>query len=459
MKIFIFGTGEYYRKYLKWAKKFEILGLIDNNPENQGSDVDGFKVFSPDILEFSEFDRVYILSTYVNEIREQLLSTGIPEEKIFYYFQLEASEMDNYVKKYYPEAYSGPDRIYTKKIILISHDLSVTGAQNCLLQASKLLVQNGYQVIVGSPYDGDLRKDFSEAGATVIIDERLRLSTIKDIEWIRDCNIILINTVQLYYLLLERLSDISIIWWIHEPEILYKSVVPDILCKIDQKNLRIYTVSKVAEKALKKNWNGIRTANLLYGIPDHMNLLRKRNSRPNEKMRFVTTGAISELKGHDILLQAISLLSEEEKKRAEFLLIGGTDTKFGGEIMDRLHEMNLPVFVQGEKRNQDVLDILDVSDVLICPSRVETMSVAVTEGLMKELPVIVSNTCGIAEYIEDGKNGLIFQSENAVELKEKIAYCMEKRKYLGKMAKAGRETYIKNFSLDAFEERLMEILQ
>ena len=37
MKILIFGTGDYYERYKKWLVQEELLALIDNSQQKQGS--------------------------------------------------------------------------------------------------------------------------------------------------------------------------------------------------------------------------------------------------------------------------------------------------------------------------------------------------------------------------------------------------------------------------------------
>ena len=41
MKILIFGTGDYYERYKKWLVQEELLALIDNSQQKQGTEIDG----------------------------------------------------------------------------------------------------------------------------------------------------------------------------------------------------------------------------------------------------------------------------------------------------------------------------------------------------------------------------------------------------------------------------------
>lgn len=458
MKIFIFGTGDYYRKYYKWTASHEIIALVDNNPLFWGKMLDGHKIIAPKELEAYEYDRIYILSTFINEIRDQLYSLGVSEQKIFYFFQLEQGNLTSEMRVYDPEGYRLGYSASIKKIVMISHDLSITGAQNCLLQAAKLLIRNRYEITVASPYDGDLKNEFLKVGAKVIVDERLRLGTVNEISWIGDYDILFVNTVQLYYLLLKRPFKIPVVWWIHEPEVLYKSVDSYMISKIKKENLMIYAVSEVAKKALEKVWRDVPVGDLIYGIPDSRNLDLKKEKFSRTKLRFITVGSVSKLKGHDILVQAVNLLTEEEKESAEFWLVGKADSKFSMEIDKKIEEFGLPIFIKGEMENQRLLGLLEETNVLICASRVEAMPMAVAEGMMKGVTVIVSDAAGIVRFMNDGENGLIFQAENPESLKEKISYCIKHKDVLMKIAESGRNTYLEKFSIKSFEKRLIALI-
>lgn len=93
-------------------------------------------------------------------------------------------------------------------------------------------------------------------------------------------------------------------------------------------------------------------------------------------------------------------------------------------------------------------------DVVVCPSREETASIVVTEGMMYGKVCIVSEVAGMAAYIEDGENGIICESENHVNLCDKMKWVIKNRKNLQTMGKRARETYEKYFSMESFGERL-----
>ena len=81
---------------------------------------------------------------------------------------------------------------------------------------------------------------------------------------------------------------------------------------------------------------------------------------------------------------------------------------------------------------QCINDVLRKADVMLCPSREDPMPTVCAEAMMHSVPCILSDATGTAAYVEDGISGLVFQSENAQELSEKMKWCMSHRKQVRK---------------------------
>ena len=46
-KYVLFGTGDYYKRYIHWFKKEDVVALMDNDRQKQGQKLDGYPVISP----------------------------------------------------------------------------------------------------------------------------------------------------------------------------------------------------------------------------------------------------------------------------------------------------------------------------------------------------------------------------------------------------------------------------
>lgn len=81
-KVWIFGTGSYYRNRKSETQKYEILGFLDNDSKKWGKHIDEKMIVNPKEIIDSEYDKVIIASTYHGDIINQLFSMGVPMNKI-----------------------------------------------------------------------------------------------------------------------------------------------------------------------------------------------------------------------------------------------------------------------------------------------------------------------------------------------------------------------------------------
>lgn len=449
MKSIIFGAGKYLSFYWEYLKNLNIVALVDNDENKQGKDIYGHTISPPDILNNIIYDRIYICSIHCNEIRKQLLQMGINDDKIYFYFDL-CQNKDDYI--FLPNSRHGKG----KKIALISHEFSTTGAANCLLSVAKYLQIDGYHVIIGSPYDGAIRKDFQNIGAEIYIDKRLRMGNLSTIEWVEQCDFIFVNTILLYYLLRGIKKEIPIIWWLHEPISLYKSVVLKVFNEINYKNINIYSVSAIADLGIKKLVKNIKINRLLFGVEDDGNI--NWNTKKDEKrLSFIIIGSVSKLKGHDIFVKALSIMDRKYIRRIKVVFIGNDTSIYACKLKDDIKKYKLPIEFKGCLSHNQTLSNINKSDVLICASREETMSVVVAEAMMLGKCSIVSSNAGVAEFITDKENGYIFESGNAYVLADKIKYLLNNQEDMCNVCKNSRKTYEKIFSMEKYYKSLDSI--
>ena len=95
-------------------------------------------------------------------------------------------------------------------------------------------------------------------------------------------------------------------------------------------------------------------------------------------------------------------------------------------------------------------------DVVVCSSRSENLCMAVLEGAQQSIVPIISTAAAVSDYFKDGWDGIIFQSENEVELTEKIRWCLRNSDKLPEMGQRARKVYNTNFSEAIFEYNLLQ---
>lgn len=457
-RILIFGTGDYYQRYCKWLNHYQIIALIDNDSHKQGTLLDGYPVMSPQSAICLKYEFIVILSIHDKEMREQLVSLGVNPKQIYnqndlYLFQrdLDVKPVRIYKKKYV-ELHDSRDVDYNAagKIVIFSNDLYINGASMAVVNVASVLAAT-YDVIVATSEDGYCRQILNDRCIDVIIDENISVLSMEQIEWLSGARLIICNTIHFYRFLAKRCGDIPTIWWLHEPAFFYEGLDIDILKNISQDNMIILAVSEVAKRACLR-YNPKITINI---FPVYVDDVEQVNRKLRGKFTFATIGYVRPWKGQDLFIEAIQEI-QDFYDDVEFLIIGDNSSCFAQKL--KVAE-NSKVHFLGEMSPEKLNDMYKNIDVVVCPSRIESLSIVVIEAMIRDIPSIVSSSAGVAEYITDGLDGWIFTSENVDELKDKMIYAIENRNKVSEVGGRSREIYEKFFSKKVFSDRLLKIVK
>lgn len=462
MRYLIFGTGDYYQRYKKWFDTEEVVALLDNASDKQDTCIDGIRVLSPEQGVRLAYDAVVILSFYVKAMKRQLMDLGVPENKIYHFYDLHeliGGKMDGQAAEYKkPVQYYGWSENIEKSaaILLLSHDLTMGGPALALYHMAQVLRKQGREVVMASMLDGPLREVLTAEGIPVIVDVNLQVETMRGAAWTWDFSLVVCNTINFHVFLSERNVDIPVIWWLHDSSFFYDGVNPKRLCGISRKNLKICAVSPVARCAVMKFLKDIPIEDLLYGVTDEIGGIQDKNY-VDDKVCFVTIGYIEFRKGQDILAQVICDLPENIRRKASFYIVGQDASQMAKQIKEMVNDIP-EVYITGVLGREKIHAILEEADVLVCPSREDPMPTVAAEAMMHGVPCILSDVTGTAEYIQDGVDGIVFCSEDVKQLAEKIIWCVENRQKIADMRISARKVYEEIFSMKAFEKNLLQIM-
>ncbi|MBO0694595.1 MAG: glycosyltransferase, partial [Verrucomicrobia bacterium] len=236
-----------------------------------------------------------------------------------------------------------------RNLLLISHDLSLSGAPIIMSHLAKWCREHGTFVVVMSPEDGPLRDAFVHADIPVIIDSLLasgyeaftkfgRGLSVKSHKsfsrFARAFDCVIASTIFAAPLIRDaRTEGIPHIWWIHEglagDQYLRKySALPVVLGVADQ----IITPDKCSRRVYQPfARHPIRV--IAYGIPDIARGHASQRERPAGPLRFLLLGTIERRKGQSTLLEALRHLPLDVLDRSEFLIVGRPhDAKVVAEV-------------------------------------------------------------------------------------------------------------------------------
>ena len=132
---------------------------------------------------------------------------------------------------------------------------------------------------------------------------------------------------------------------------------------------------------------------------------------------ILAVGYFSRLKGFDLLIEAVAKL----RSKLPNIKLHVVGSGYEG-YLNLLKEKGIENFVvfHGMVDHSKVCSYLKSADIFIMPSRHEGFPITLLEAMSSGIPVIASNIGSLKEIISDGKDGILFQTENTEELANSI---------------------------------------
>lgn len=448
MRVIIFGTGKLYEKNKQKLSQMDIVAFLDNDIEKRGKCIDGKVIDLPQNIFNYEYEYVLLISIHYKEMRRQLEQLGVSAELIIdredkgYWANLRKIEKYDLIE----------NRASESKVLLVTHDFSLTGAPIMLYYASKILKDNGYDVTVYSKADGKLKYDYLKIGISVEIFEDYNFTENEIYQYFSKYQMILVNTVTLFELVDKmRWVNSPVIWWLHEEDNVYEEYQIKILPEYSR--LYIYGVSNRAVNAYKKYSGKSRIEEFTYGIPFEVSRQGKKDNHFENKVVFAIIGCVSERKGHDVLVASVEKNWGRWNPVAEFWIIGIITDKQREEL-----EVTGKFKIFGCVDHRTLVHMYSQIDVVVCPSRNDPMPVILAEGMMNKKVCIASDMTGTAEKIIPYENGLICRAGDVDSLSDQIDWILYNRDKLEGIGERAYDIYKKNFSYEKFQNELLGII-
>jgi glycosyltransferase involved in cell wall biosynthesis len=154
---------------------------------------------------------------------------------------------------------------------------------------------------------------------------------------------------------------------------------------------------------------------------------RPRAARAATSCELIYVGQLVERKGLDLLLQAMAAVRYEGDELS-LAIVGDGERR--GSLQDQAAALGLTerVHFEGVIPSSQVLDRIAQADMLALPSRWDGWGLVVNESLMVGVPVLVSDRCGAADLVRDGRNGYVFRSGEVLDLENKLRTHLSHRK-------------------------------
>jgi glycosyltransferase involved in cell wall biosynthesis len=213
--------------------------------------------------------------------------------------------------------------------------------------------------------------------------------------------------------------------------------------------------SKKFEQNIIKDYRKISIVN--YNGIEILRCLNNKNYR-NEKYFLIDSyGTLRKLKGHDILIKAIyKLLLTNPNLNIKVRIFGDGEEKYNLNKLIKYYNLENIVFLKDYV--PEIIPYLKECDLVVHPSRIESLPYTILEAMNLCKPVIASKIGGVPEVIIDNYNGFLFEKENEDDLANKIRFILQS-KNLQYIIYNAKNTIIKKFNKTRMIKNLQKIYQ
>ncbi len=344
-------------------------------------------------------------------------------------------------------------------LLLVSHDLSLSGAPMMLFHAAAWCKRQGVFVTVMAPEDGPLRAKFEAEGIPLIVDPLVEAEHESFAAFARHFDCVVANTIRTSAVV-RSLKDenVPVVWWLHEPgsvgehylreESKLRAAMPiaDLLLAPSEQTAAVYRPFTESPVKCLRN-----------AIPDIGEKIS--NAAGSSPLRFLLLASVEPRKGQDIFVAALAQLPKEIQKAARFEIAGRIlDPDFWPTI-DPIAQRVENLSVTGALSHAEAIAKLSAADVIVSPSRDEAMpTVTILEAMSLGKAILTTNVGGAAEVFTEGENALLIRPEASDELATTIRRLIENPALVQKLGCQARQTYEENFTIERFGAEFAELI-
>lgn len=336
------------------------------------------------------------------------------------------------------------------KILIISHELSRTGAPFTLLNLVKVVRQN-FNI---SPYilslkDGPLRYEFEKDNCIVLPNCFEQLDDNDFVTLLNKFDVIWVNS-----LCTSRFSAISnstkyTIWWTHDA---YWPIEYQHISRFVSKVKKVLVVSPLNKENLDKICNrNVQCTLFPYGLKEETFPLKEKKDYYD--LEIGVFGSISKTKGSDTLISYINSISPELSKRIHFTFVGGVSN----ELQKLVSNCKGATFIKTVPFDE-LLQFYSNVDAVFIPSIYDSMPIVASHAFMAKKVCICSNRTGTSRLISNYIDGIVVDAYDTNTWTETFNFLLNNKDKMKEIGNSGYNIYEKYFSLKSFEKNVVQVL-
>lgn len=190
------------------------------------------------------------------------------------------------------------------------------------------------------------------------------------------------------------------------------------------------------------------------------NLLANRYRKTHDHIKLLWAGRFIDWKHPEL---AIAVASHLKERGVDFRLemIGGGAMDAELRRMVKAHHLEHEVIFAGFLTPPQVRAKMEEADLYLFTSdRQEGWGAVLNEAMNSGCAVIASHAIGAVPYlIQHRDNGLMFRSENSVDLMKQVDWLLEQQDRIDQVGKAAEKTIVTTWNAECAAERLLQLAE
>jgi glycosyltransferase involved in cell wall biosynthesis len=212
----------------------------------------------------------------------------------------------------------------------------------------------------------------------------------------------------------------------------------------------------------RKQWTHNYFIPLIFPVPKSS---KTRHYLIDGIIHIVCIGKYRDYKNHRLLVQAVEMLSEKERKKIKVTIIGQNTIPVEHEYLKQLKLLIAKKGVQSifnlqcNRPYNLMQEVYLYNDVLVLPSKLETAGMVILEAMAYGLCTISSDNCGLASYIIDANGGFNFDYQNATSLARILQTIIQEPALIPQYGKNAQKYVKEKLSFPNYYNKLNDLLK
>lgn len=177
--------------------------------------------------------------------------------------------------------------------------------------------------------------------------------------------------------------------------------------------------------------------------------IRQELNIPEDAFLLSSVGELSDRKNHRVVLEALKLMTPEERSRFYYIIAGTGHNKT--KLLNLAKSFDFEEHFQLLGYRTDIHEINYASDISVFPSLREGLGIAGLDATVDGTYLLGTKRRGVSDYIKEGVNGNLFEPDSPEILQKLIKNCLLNTPI------TSRFNYLKRFDRTQIDEDMFKI--